>query len=90
MRETIMTPSTNPGSVGKFKPEQLRNRLTWGIVPDDQIAVAAMHVIHVVPQGGTTVTYVNPVDPATVADTPNGWLEQPGGLGRCVPAGRLA
>lgn len=86
MRETVMSPSTNPGSVGKFRDEQVRNRLTWGIVPDDQMTLAAMHVIHIVPAGGTTVTYVNPTDPATVADTGQGWLERPGGVGRVVPA----
>lgn len=89
MRETIMTPSNAPGSIGKFKPEQVRDRLTWGIVPDDQIALAAMHVIHVVPVNGTTLTVLNPTDPATVADTASDcYLERPGGYGHVARAGR--
>jgi hypothetical protein len=88
MRDTIQTPSTNPGSVGKFRDEQLRNRQTWAIVPDDQVALAAMHAIHIVPMGSTTCTYVNPLDPATVADTAAGWLATPGAAGPVVKAGR--
>jgi hypothetical protein len=84
-----MTPSTNPGSIGKFRDEQLRNRQTWGIVPDDQIALAAMHSVHIVPMGASTCAYVNTLDPVTVADTPAaGWLEVPGAAGPVVKAGR--
>lgn len=89
MRETIMSPSNSPGSVGKFAPEQVRNRMTWAVVPDDETAVAAMHVVHVVPANGSTLTIVNPCDPATVADTAaGGYLERPGGYGFLARAGR--
>lgn len=89
MRESIASPSTNPATVGKFADEQTRNRLTWGIVPDDEMAAAAMHVVHIVQRGGTTQTFVNPLDPATVSDTAQGWLERPADAGRLCPAGRL-
>lgn len=79
MRETIATPSTNPGSVGKFRDAQLPTRMTWGIVPDNEMTLAGMHVIHVIPTGSSTITHVNPTDPATEAEAANGWLVRPSG-----------
>jgi hypothetical protein len=88
MRESIMSPSTHPGSVGKFRPEQIAQRTTWRRVPDEQTAIAAMHVIHVVPHNGSTITALNPLDPGTVADggadadgMGYGWLHRPHGYG---------
>lgn len=93
MRESIMSPSTNPGSVGKFRPEQIAQRTTWSRVPDEQTALAAMHVIHVVPANGSTIAVMNPLDPGTIVDggadsdgQGPGWLRRPHGYGTLFKA----
>lgn len=83
-----MTPSTNPPTVGKFADQQLPNRLSWGIIPDDEMSLAAMHVVHIYPLNGSTITTVNPTDPATDQDVRTGWLERPSAYGPIVKAGR--
>lgn len=93
--ERLNSPSNYPPSVGKFRDEQIATRRTWSRVPDAQTAAAAMHVIHVIPAGASTVTHLNPLDPGTVADAGLdngdaglGWLERPADPGRLLPAGR--
>lgn len=70
----------------KLRPEQIADRSTWARVPDAQVAMAAAHVIHVIPLGASTVTVLNPLDPGTVADVATGedrpgWLARPGAEG---------
>lgn len=71
----------------KLQPEQIAQRSTWARVPDQETTLAAMHAIHVVPMGASTVTHLNPLDPATVADIEAepeagpGWLVRPGDEG---------
>jgi hypothetical protein len=84
MRESIMSPSNHPAALGRFTVGQIAQRTTWRRVPDVQSALAAMHVIHVVPQNGSTVTELNPLDPGTVSDggwdadgMAPGWLDRP-------------
>jgi hypothetical protein len=64
-----------PGVVGRFRPEQIAQQATWTVIPDNQRTQYAMSLIHVVPQGSSTVTYVNPVDPAYEGhyDKPAAW-----------------
>jgi hypothetical protein len=97
MRESIMSPSNAPPSVGRLHPEQIATRATWSRVPDALTGVAAMHVIHVDLRGQTTSTVLNPLDPATVEDVVaagvddgmgRGWLERPGGIPTAIAAGR--
>lgn len=70
----------------KLLPEQIAQRSTWTRVPDQETTLAAMHAIHVVPMGATTVTHLNPLDPGTVPDAETeggpGWLVRPGDEGR--------
>jgi hypothetical protein len=76
--ETILSPSNYPPRVGKFTDDQIAQRSTWSRVPDADVATAAMHIIHIAPAGASTVTVVNRMDPATVADDADGgWLEAP-------------
>lgn len=56
-----------PGQVGRLRPAQIAQQSTWDGVPQPQRTEAAMHTIHVVPAGSSTVTYVNPMDPMTTA-----------------------
>lgn len=87
--ETVSSPSNYPAAVGRFRPEQIAQRATWGVVPDDQMRTAAMHAVHVVPANGSTVTEVNPLDPGTVDDAdPALWLDTPHGYGYVSKAGR--
>lgn len=90
--ERLASPSNYPPAVGRFRQEQVAHRGNWSGVPDRDVLAAAMHVIHVVPHGASTVTLVNPLDPGTVSDPEGyvtaGWLERPGALGTVVPAGR--
>lgn len=62
-------------AVGKLGAGQIANQQTWGRVADDQMSAAAMHAIRIVPMNGTTVTYVNPLDPS--GDGSNEWLDPP-------------
>lgn len=88
--ERITSPSNYPPRVGKLRPEQIAQRSNWTRVPDRQAAMAAAHIVHVVPAGATTVTHLNPMDPGTVSrgadddrhDAYLGWLEREGDTGR--------
>lgn len=64
----IGSPSNWPARVVNLRDEQVAHRSTWAAVPDNLVGDAALHVVHVVPQGFSTVTYVNPVDPGTYGD----------------------
>lgn len=83
MRESIMSPSNHPPAIGRFTPAQIAQRSTWARVPDQQTSVAAMHIIHVRPVHGSTITELNPLDPGTVDDATDageygpGWLSRP-------------
>ena len=88
-----VTDATYPPAVGRLRPEQIAQMSTWDRVPDAQSELAALHIIHVTPAGGTTVTHLNPLDPATdlVAgdgDDPYiGWVARPGALGAVTRRG---
>jgi len=96
-RPEIMTPGRawRPAT-GALADGQIAQRKTWTRVPDQQVATAAMHIIHVVPSNRETVAVMNPLDPATVADVaPDGqgylgpgWLQRPHGAGTLRRAGR--
>lgn len=82
MREHIMSPSNHPPALGRFTAGQIAQRSTWARVPDEQTALAAMHVIHIVPAHGSTITELNPLDPGTTDDNADtaggpGWLDRP-------------
>lgn len=75
-----------PGMVGRFRPEQIAQRSTWGKIPDQDKVFASMHVVHVTPANGSTECRVNPVDPG------DGFYVDPGdssSWGTVVPAGRM-
>lgn len=65
---SIMDRLLGPGQVGKLRAEQLAERGTWARIPDYSPMEGLIHSIHVVPVNGSTVTELNPLDPATVAD----------------------
>ena len=87
MRESIMSPSNAPAIVEQLRPEQIAHRSTWSAVPDDQVAMAAAHIVHVYPANASTITTVNPLDPGTVADGRGPcYLEPPGSYGHLARA----
>lgn len=71
-----------PPSVGKFRPEQIAQQRTWNVVPDNQRSQASMHVRHIVPANGSTITYVNPLD-----STESGFYDKPSDWGAVHRAG---
>lgn len=64
-----------PGTVGKFRPEQIAQMSTWTVVPEQDRVQASMHQKHIVPSNASTVTYVNPLDPGDGLwyDKPSDW-----------------
>lgn len=90
MRESIMSPSNRPGSVGRFAPEQIAHRATWRGVPDTRSGTATMSEIRFVPIGFTTIVQLNPLDPGTTEDVHAQtdaimgvpWLDRPADYGR--------
>lgn len=99
MRREIMHPGSvgQPGRVAAFDGSQIAQRRTWAMVPDEQTALAAMHVLHVNLVNGTTITELNPLDVGTVADRRadadndfggRGWLDIPHAAGTFLPAAR--
>ena len=73
-----------PASVGRFKPEQIAQQATWTRVPEAQRVEMSMHVIHMVPANGSTLTYVNPVDPGDECH-----YHIPANSDRVLPTGRI-
>lgn len=84
------------GGVNKLLPNQIAHRGTWSAIPDRpgrHSDLGQLHAIDVMPSanGTSTVTVLNPLDPATVDDIGRGdeygaaWLARPGGR-RIVPA----
>ena len=57
-----------PGQVGRFRPEQLAQIKTWGRVQDSQTTEAALRYIRIIPQGSSTITQINPLDPGDADD----------------------
>lgn len=53
-----------PPKVGKVTDFQVAHQSTWRGVPDAD-GTASICQIHVTPSNKSTVTYVNPLDPAT-------------------------
>lgn len=89
MERLPVAPINYPPAVGRFRPEQIAQRSTWGVVRDDERRTTAMHVIHIVPANGSTITEVNPLDPGTTEDAdPPSWLERPHGYGYVAQAGK--
>ena len=76
-----------PGMVGRFRPQQLSVRETWGKIPDQANQAALIHTMNQVRTAATTVTYINPLDPGDGTDT--NWYEPDEHTwGTTVPAGR--
>lgn len=90
MRSEIQTPGTvgRQGAIGRFADAQLPSRMTWAQVPDSEVAIAAMHVVHIVPVNGSTIVQVNPTDPGTEGETTPGYLVRPSAYAPVVKAGR--
>jgi hypothetical protein len=63
------------GSIGRFRPEQIAQMSTWTVVPESQRISTSMHIKHIVPANGSTITYVNPLDPGDEVfyDKPSDW-----------------
>jgi len=84
--ETISSPSNAPaaGAVNLFRPDQIATRATWHHIPDRASYLGALHAIDQTRRGATTVTVVNPLDPGTVDDVPQGehigWLVPTGAV----------
>lgn len=76
-------------AIGKLTAPQIATRKTWAAIPDDQLIMASMTQIHVVPVGSTTLTQVNPLDAGTTADSDPAWLVRPAHHGRLFRAGRI-
>lgn len=72
------------GNVSKFTPTQIANRGDWTGVPDRDAGVAALHTVRMVPRQMGTITFVNPLDPASVGP---GWVKTPCGTAPVIPAG---
>jgi hypothetical protein len=62
-----------PPAVGKMRDYQVENQMSWAGVPDRDVTCASMNRINCVPSNSTTVTTVNPLDPATVPE--GGWQD---------------
>jgi hypothetical protein len=79
-----------PAGIAKLRPEQIANRLTWGVVPDKDMTKAAQHSIRVVPKHGYTVAWVNELDPGISTETvgEGEWREPPRGDGSVAVHGR--
>ena len=72
-----------PPSINKFRPEQIAHISTWDGIEDANKGVAAMSRITVVPDGYSTITYVNPLDPGSETDS---WRAVPHSFAPLVPA----
>jgi hypothetical protein len=73
-----------PGMVGKRTMAQIAQAKTWTMIPEGGRVFASMHVIHVVPENGSTTTLVNPTDPGDEC-----YYERPASVGPVVPAGKM-
>lgn len=72
------------GFTGKKTRDQIVAQQTWGGVPDNEMTLAAMHRINIVPANGSTMTYVNKLDPASdPQQSPDScqWNDPPGKWG---------
>ena len=72
------------GMVGKFTTDQLATRADWVAHGDREVIGRPLHSIRYAPNGSSSVTEVNQLDPGELA-----WLEPPGDFGRLAPAGRV-
>lgn len=73
-----------PGMVGRLRQEQIAQQSTWTRIPEGQRIFADMHVIHVVPENGSTTTQVNPTDPGDEC-----YYERTAQISGIPPAGRM-
>lgn len=64
-----------PPTINKFRPEQIAQQASWTVIPEARRVEASMHIIHSIPANGSTLTYVNPVDPGDECyyDMPKTW-----------------
>lgn len=84
MIEAISSPSlpNGPGQISKHRYEQIAWRGTWSQIPDQFPMETLMHSVHIIPVNGSTVTFVNPLDPGTIADDGHPChLDRPAGYG---------
>jgi hypothetical protein len=76
-----------PGRVNTHSNVQIAHMKTWGNIPDPEMTMAALHIIHVQPKNGITETHVNPIDPYGDEGGCN-WVDTPYTKDRVIPAGR--
>lgn len=62
---------------GELNDTQLAQRGNWSGIPHRNLAHASAHIVHVVPKNGSSVTTVNPVDPATTSENVPSWIDRP-------------
>lgn len=72
-----------PPSVNKFRPEQIAQISTWDGIEDANKGTASMTRITVVPDGYSTITYVNPLDTGDQLMT---WRAAPHSFAPLIPA----
>jgi hypothetical protein len=76
----------------KLRIEQVATRKTWGRVPDTDMSKAALHVVHVIPAGSTTITMMNQLDPGlygeTVGEDSRPWFDAPSTYGYVAKHGK--
>ncbi len=76
-----------PSLWGKYRPGQIARMSTWGVVPDEEMTMASLTRISAVPDGASTVTYMNVLDPGN-PDTPL-WYDHDNEPDTFVRASRL-
>lgn len=72
------------GFTGKRGSDQIAQASTWAGVPDNEMTLASLHRINCIPKNGSTMTYVNKLDPASdPQQSPDScqWNDPPGGYG---------
>lgn len=75
-----------PPSVNKFRPEQIMQANNWDRVENGTETKVYMHQIHIVPDGATTCTYVNPLDSG---DEFESYRAIPHSYGPVIPARKM-
>lgn len=58
----VLSSVGRPGTVGKFREEQIVHRSTWAKIHDPGTTVGPVTTVRVAMFNGTTQTQVNPVD----------------------------
>lgn len=73
-----------PPVISKFRDDQVASRASWTSVPDIASQLALVNTITQERRDGSTVTFVNPLDPGD-----DSWLQHPDTApGTVIAAGR--